>query len=417
MTSQINPNNIDASYPVAGQPNNTQGFRDNFTAIQTNFQYAENEINDLENKAVLKAALTGTTLDNNMNDALIYAAKIQDFSATAVNITSTAGSIAVNYSAGHYQSITTTGNINVSITNWPIAPTFGYIKLQLVIDSSGRTVTFSGMSTLYGTLGVQGISGNTITFAAAGTYEFAFQTKNGGVTVTMFDLNRPLNYYTNSITTASTITASSSIKSIGTTGGIGYDTGAGGAVTQSIALTGVAITGTAGQFSCTAATQTLVVGDRVTISGTFGGTGSISGYANPTTYYIITTNGSTTFTLSATAGGAAITTTAGTPTGLTYSAKGKTYSVTLNNICGQITTAASVLAAAAEVSFTLTNSAIAATDVVYACVASGATSGAYNVQVDAVAAGSCRVSIGNMSSGSLNEALVLNFVIIKAVAA
>jgi len=203
MTSQINPNNIDTAYPVAGQPNNTQGFRDNFTAIQTNFQYAENEINDLENKAVLKAALNGTTLDNNMNDALIYAAKIQDFSATAVNITATAGSIAVDYAAGHYQSITTTGNINVSINNWPIAPTFGYIKLQLVIDIAGRTVTFSGMTTLYGTTGVQGISGNTITFAAAGTYEFAFQTKNGGTTVTMFDLNRPLRLYTNPLLLAS----------------------------------------------------------------------------------------------------------------------------------------------------------------------------------------------------------------------
>ena len=203
MTSQINPNDINAAYPVAGQPNNTQGFRDNFTAIQTNFQYAENEINDLETKAVLKAALTGTTLDNNMNDALIYAAKIQDFSATAVNITATAGSIALNYAAGHYQSISTTGNINVSFGNWPISPTFGYIKLQLVIDAPGRTVTFSGMTTLYGTTGVQGISGNTITFAATGTYEFAFQTKNAGTTVTMFDLNRPLSLYTNPLLLAS----------------------------------------------------------------------------------------------------------------------------------------------------------------------------------------------------------------------
>lgn len=203
MTSQINPNNIDASYPVAGQPNNTQGFRDNFTATQTNFQYAENEINDLQSKAVLKAALTGTTLDNNMNDALIYAAKIQDFSATSVAITATAGSIAVNYSAGHYQSISTSGNINISFSSWPVAPAFGYIKLQLVIDAPGRTVTFSGMTTLYGTTGVQGISGNTITFAATGTYEFAFQTNSGGVTVTMFDLNRPLRLYTNPLLLAS----------------------------------------------------------------------------------------------------------------------------------------------------------------------------------------------------------------------
>lgn len=81
-------------------------------------------------------------------------------------------------------------------------------------------------------------------------------------------------------------------------------------------LVGVAITGTAGQFSCTAG-KNLTVGMQLTISGTFGGTGSITGYANSTTYQVSVTNGSTTFTLQTLASGA-IVTTAGTPTGLTY---------------------------------------------------------------------------------------------------
>lgn len=88
---------------------------------------------------------------------------------------------------------------------------------------------------------------------------------------------------------------------------------------QGSTLSGVTITGTAGEFSCTAVTEIpLAIGQEVKISGTFGGTGSITGYTNPTTYYIIATNKSTTFTLSASLGGTAITTTAGTPTGLTY---------------------------------------------------------------------------------------------------
>jgi hypothetical protein len=85
-------------------------------------------------------------------------------------------------------------------------------------------------------------------------------------------------------------------------------------------LTGVTITGVAGQFACSASNVTFTVNQQLTISGTFGGTGSITGYVNPTTYFIIATNGSTTFTLSAAYGGTAITTTAGTPTGLTYTA-------------------------------------------------------------------------------------------------
>jgi hypothetical protein len=85
-------------------------------------------------------------------------------------------------------------------------------------------------------------------------------------------------------------------------------------------LTGVTITGTAGQFACSNSNVIFTVGQQLTISGTYGGTGSITGYVNPTTYFIIATNGSTTFTLSAAYGGTAITTTAGTPTGLTYTA-------------------------------------------------------------------------------------------------
>ena len=85
-------------------------------------------------------------------------------------------------------------------------------------------------------------------------------------------------------------------------------------------ISGVAISGTGGQFTCTA--TTLAVGDLIAISGTFGGTGSITGYSNPTTYKVsaITGSGSavTGFTLTTT-GDSAIVTTAGTPTGLTYS--------------------------------------------------------------------------------------------------
>jgi hypothetical protein len=84
-----------------------------------------------------------------------------------------------------------------------------------------------------------------------------------------------------------------------------------------VSISTVAITGTAGQISFTAS-GTVVVGQQVTIAGTYGGTGSITGYTNPTTYVIGATNGSSTATLTA-VGGAPLVTTAGTPSGLTYS--------------------------------------------------------------------------------------------------
>ena len=84
---------------------------------------------------------------------------------------------------------------------------------------------------------------------------------------------------------------------------------------QTPIITGVQIVGNIGEFTCDA--NTLALGQLVTITGTYGGTGSITGYADPTTYKISATNGTTTFTLQ-TSLGVSIVTAAGIPTGLTY---------------------------------------------------------------------------------------------------
>ena len=103
--------------------------------------------------------------------------------------------------------------------------------------------------------------------------------------------------------------------------------------------------------------------------------------------------------------------------GAVTQATDKATGVTLDKICGAITLNGAALAANAAVSFTLTNNQIAATDVVHVSIKSGATAGAYAVSVDAIAAGSCRISFRNLSAGSLSEAPVLNFAVVKAVAA
>ena len=305
MTSQINPNNIDGTYPVAGVPNNTQGMRDNFTNTKTNFQYASDEITELQSKAVLKAAIAGTTLDNNMNNQEIYAVQLRDVSYAYSALTATAGSIAIDYAVAPFQQINLSGPISLSFTNWPTAGTAGTVRVGFNITNVSQTVTLPA-AVSQGTTGLQGYASNVITFSTTGIYQFSFSTVDGGTTITVYDLNRPLLGSTESA--------------------VGYSTGTGGTVTQS---------------------------------------------------------------------------------------SSKSTGVTLNKRCGQITMNNASLSAAAEVSFTLTNSFIAATDVVYTCIASGATAGAYNVQVDAVGSGSCRISVGNMSSGSLSEAIVLNFVVIK----
>jgi hypothetical protein len=312
MTSQINPQDINGNYPVAGQPNNTKGFRDNFTNTKTNFEYAANEITELQNKAVLKQALTGGTLDNNMNDALLYAAKIQDFSATSVQIATTLGLVSINYAAGHYQRVSTTGSIQLGFSNWPANNSAGWVRVVINITNTAHTVTLPAEVSV-GTTGIQGLSGSVITFAATGTYTFEFVSYDNGATITIQDLSRPLNRYTNGVTSNSA------------TAGIGYATGAGGAVTQ--------------------------------------GTNRTTG-------------------------------------------------VTLNTVSGAITLV-SAAGSTSWQSFTVTNSTVAASDVVIVNQKSG--SDLYEIHITAVAAGSFRISY-RTTAGTTTEQPVFNFAVIKAVA-
>ena len=95
-------------------------------------------------------------------------------------------------------------------------------------------------------------------------------------------------------------------------------------------------------------------------------------------------------------------------------ATSKATAFTLNNMCGRITMAADALAANTAVSATWTNSKIAATDVVILNHSSGGTLGSYHYNV-ACGSGTATLTIRNISSGSLSESLVFNFVVIKGV--
>lgn len=199
MSSNINPNNIDGTYPVAGQDNNSQGFRDNFTNIKTNFQYAENEITDLQNNAVLKSALSGTTLDNDMGGSVITDGVIADFGLTRVALGSVSSSTTINYASGHYQTLTTNGSVSLAFTNFPPAGITGIVTVQVTVASTAHTLTLP-VAVSINTQGIQGLntSTNIITFAAVGTYSFQFITSDGGSTITVNEVNKELAPFNNS---------------------------------------------------------------------------------------------------------------------------------------------------------------------------------------------------------------------------
>lgn len=94
----------------------------------------------------------------------------------------------------------------------------------------------------------------------------------------------------------------------------------------------------------------------------------------------------------------------------------KATTVVSNTVCGTITLHNANLAATTGVTFTFTNSAIAATDVVVLVHDSVGTIGAYGFGVTP-AAGSATITVRNNTAGGLAEAIVLRYAVIKAVVA
>ena len=102
--------------------------------------------------------------------------------------------------------------------------------------------------------------------------------------------------------------------------------------------------------------------------------------------------------------------------GTVTQATSKATAVTLSKKCGQITMNAASLAAGTTVTFTLTNTTIAATDLLVLNHDAGGTAGSYLLNAQC-AAGSVSINVRNVTAGALAEAIVIGFAVIKAVTA
>lgn len=102
--------------------------------------------------------------------------------------------------------------------------------------------------------------------------------------------------------------------------------------------------------------------------------------------------------------------------GTATQATSKSTGVTLSKASGQITMNGAALSAATIVSFTLTNTAIAAGDVLVLNHVSAGTPGAYTLNARC-GAGSAIIDVRNNTAGSLSEAIVIGFTLIKGVTA
>jgi hypothetical protein len=196
MTSQVNPNNIDGTYPVAGQDNDSQGFRDNFTNIRNNLTFAKTEIEDLQNKAVLKSALNNTTLNNDLAGNVMINPSFKGWRESYNNVGAVSGSTTIDFANGNYQKITLGGATTLAFT-FPsnAANQNARIVVWINVSDSAHTVTLPAAVTLGDKDTIAGISGSVITFSAdelanSNDYFLEFSTVDSGTTIEVRDLTR-----------------------------------------------------------------------------------------------------------------------------------------------------------------------------------------------------------------------------------
>jgi hypothetical protein len=137
---------INGDYPVAGQDNDTQGFRDNFGNIKTALSVTKNEINLLQDNAVLKATVDGENdpVTNNMGGSTISNGILTQMATGTIAGVIAADTINVNSSTAGFYYATVNADTTLQFTGWPTWATAGTpacisVKVFIKAGTSGTT--------------------------------------------------------------------------------------------------------------------------------------------------------------------------------------------------------------------------------------------------------------------------------------
>ena len=138
MASQIDTTSLDAAYPVAGVDNDSQGFRDNFSNIKDNLDFAKTEITDLQNNTAKTDEATNFN-DNDVTNANFIATT--DGVYTTPNVVDAAEGAVVRFVNGSYQNLSVGGSLTVPITlgDWPANGKLG--KIRVLVNGDGTNTT------------------------------------------------------------------------------------------------------------------------------------------------------------------------------------------------------------------------------------------------------------------------------------
>lgn len=199
--SQINTNGINVNYPIPGKNNSTQGFRDNFNQIKNNLNTAATEITDLQNKVVLKAALDGTVINNDMANTLISNASTSGWRATTYNLgNALSGTVVVDVNKADVHYGTITGNVILEFGSWAPTNTESSVTLRLAVANANASIQLPNAcistNNNFGTTILENYAnvGGFATITAPGNVEileYTFTTLDCGQTISVEPTNRP----------------------------------------------------------------------------------------------------------------------------------------------------------------------------------------------------------------------------------
>ena len=149
MTSAINFSSINASYPVPGIDNDSQGFRDNFSAISNALSVAKTELTALQTNAVIKSTLSGTptTVNNNLLGSTISNGLYNNMSGAVYGTVTvlSASVVDVDITNGPLQIFALAGNATLRFVSWPGSNK--YCKIRLHIKTTGTVAVPAGQFT------------------------------------------------------------------------------------------------------------------------------------------------------------------------------------------------------------------------------------------------------------------------------
>ncbi len=177
-------NKIDINYPVVGQDNSTQGFRDNFSAIQSAFAVISSEVSDLQDNGV---KLTETndfgynTIKNVTFQNVGETVKIHNLETVSTSF----AYVSLDYTEASYHKClltldaSNTGTYDFTVVNWPDSGIYGRLYLEIKPDStSTATISILGDTKIIGYTTV-----TSITYNQTATIFYELWTTDNGSTI------------------------------------------------------------------------------------------------------------------------------------------------------------------------------------------------------------------------------------------